>query len=328
MKNLLQTVFLTMLTALALVACGKKGSDNGGDLRPLNVEPGTVAGAWQLEAVLINSQFSPNELAADELLQFEINDSRIFQIRSRNNQVTEVSFAKYTLDNGRIMTQSHRRNDIPSFEVLLVTASTLQLRALNQEGTLLRQLNLRRIEPSQIVGGSRAGGPDAALPEEFLQLTVKTPALEFTKLYRSNNASDRGEDDTELSCRYNERQETFSLNFSTYRKRQDSRSQNRSVEAQVILRGKVRLDLSRYEEAANFTVGRGEKDRPGFSAQINSPRSRGLDLSLSRRGGCQVSLKRDGDVVTLVSDCRNVDTRGDRSESGGRVTLRGTCLLQ
>lgn len=329
MKNLFQTVFLTTLTILALVGCGKKGSSDGPDLRPLNVEPGTISGAWQLEAVLINNQYAPNEFPKGEMIQLEINDTRIFQVRSRDNQVSSVNFAKYTLDNGRIITQSNRRNTIPSFEVVLVTGSTLQLRPLNQQDNLIRQWNLRRIEASQVVGGSRAGGGTTPAPEEFIQMAIKTSSMEFSKVYRTSGTDDRGNDGTELSCGYNERLGTFNLKFTTYRKRVEPRAQARAVEAQLSLRGKVRLDLSRYEEAVNFTVERGDKDRPGFSAQLSSPRSRDIYFSLGRRSsGCQVSLKRDGDTVTFVGDCRNVDTSGERSESGGRITLRGSCLLQ
>lgn len=327
MKNLLKTALLTAVTTMALAGCNKPDSNNGDDLRPLNVGNDTIAGAWQMESMSLNGQLDPNKIP--DTYQFEITSSRIYIIKSRNGNYLSRSASTYTLTNGRITVPTSRRAEIPSLDVLLVTPSTMQLRPVNQGNNRIYTWNLRRIDPAQVVGGAIGGGNGSApLKEESIVMDVKTPSLQFTKTYtKVSNSDNKSDNFVDLSCRYSKG--TFSLDLTSYRKRNNPRAQSRETETQLSLSGAVRMDLGRYEEAQSFSVERNRGDqRPGFTAQVSTGRSRDIYFSLgARTGRCEVSLNRAGEVVTFIGECRGVEAHAERLESGARVNIRGTCLL-
>lgn len=338
MNSSIHKFLIAGFMTLSLAACNKSDSGNGGpDLRPLNVDSKTVAGAWQVEAILANGQtYQQQGSAVGEIYQLDITSSRIAIVTSKNGQVTERQDSTYTLENGKIVTKDTRRQNMADLEILLVTASTMQVRPYPQTGGVIYQWNLRRIDPSLVVGGSNnTGGGTGANVEQFIQMDMATPSLKFSKLYKKiGNVDATSNDFVDLSCNYKPNVGVFEINLTTYRKNMDGRnqsqSQSRNTESQVTLRGRVDMDLSKYEEAVNFTIERGRsQQRPGFVAEFNPPRARAIYFSLGREGRCEVSLNRQDGVVNFNGSCARIDANGDdRSDGRSRMSLRGTCVLQ
>ena len=323
MKNSFQKFFGVLLVTTTIVACNKDDSKNGGDLRPLNVTTANIIGAWEIETQTADVRTSvPNTKS-----QFEITDTTIAAIQSSGNRVLWNRSADYVLQNGRIVTQNVDKNILPDLDILQITESTMQVRALVTNGSTNQELiwSLKRIDPSQLVGGSTGPTRPGGSWEESVQMEMVTPTLKFTY---QDSFKGRRQQRSPLNCSYDRETSTFDLDLTAYRRGSDRRD-DRDVEAQVSLTGRdVVFDFSRRHESVNFSiVNPRRQQRPAFVATYNHQGGRKIYFSTTRESRCNVTLTRQGKMVSFEAMCRELDANGDRLEGRARISLKGSCSL-
>lgn len=342
MKNTFTKLLSVFLITTSLLACNKDDSNNsGGDLKPLNVTPANLKGAWEVESWLINGQpatSSPNNSPADKL-QYEISDTVLTIILSKNNQVTWVASAPYTIQNGRIVTKDEANSSLQDLDILTITATTMRVRPLPQEASNSGELtwNLRRIELSAIVGGPNQGEQEEEGPEgrpgkwreQSIQMQMFTPTRQF--IYE-NVFKTRGSQQTPeaefLNCSYLGDTKTFQLEMTAFR-RESSRSEEHEIEAQLWLIGRdVVFDFSKRKEVVNIDIVSSRREQhPGFVATYHPPRSKKVYFGMTRDSRCTLNLTRHARSVRFEGACRDLDANGDRIEGRSRMIIKGACSL-
>lgn len=321
MKNSFQKILGVLLVTTTLMACNKDDSKNGGgDLRPLNVTTANLVGAWEVATQTVDVRTSvPNTKT-----QFEFTETTIAAIQSTGPRVLWSRSADYVLENGRIITQDADKNVLPDLEILKITESTLEVRAAFTNGSVTQEIiwSLKRIDPSQLVGGSTGPTRPGGAWEESVQMEMVTPTLQYT--YK-DSFKGRRQQKSPLDCSYDRETNTFDLQMTAYRRG----TEGRDVEAEVSLTGRdVMFDFSKRDESVNFSIQNSRRQqRPAFVATYQPRGDRAIYFSATRDSRCNVTLNRQGRMISFEAMCRDLDANGDRLEGRARISLKGSCKL-